>query len=154
MKIDQKGFTLVEGLLAIIALCLILGLGFSFYTYSTHQNEKNSGMTPRSASTQKEPTTTEDKAQKSDKELIIEAMEEAGAPTIDGSKQPVSSVEVSEIIENNAKGTAEVEGASGFTFIAHKADNTWSIVFRGQELPGQEVGIKYSLPQNWYSSEY
>jgi hypothetical protein len=59
-KIGQKGFTLVEGLLVVIALCLVGGVGY--YVYNSSQN-KNSDKSSTSASetTQSKTTPSEKK---------------------------------------------------------------------------------------------
>ena len=56
----------------------------------------------------------------------------------------------------NAKGSATTPGVpSGYMFIAHKSNSgEWSIIFRGQELPGKALGQQYALPSGWYSTTY
>lgn len=41
MKLNNKGFTLIEGLLIVIAVTLILGVGFYVYTNNKDDNTKN-----------------------------------------------------------------------------------------------------------------
>ena len=60
MKLNQKGFTLVEGLLIIIALTMVVGVGF--YVVNTNKDEKKNDETPvAKVEENKPPATSEEK---------------------------------------------------------------------------------------------
>lgn len=156
MKLNQKGFGAVEGLLVVIALTLVVGVGF--YVVNANKDDKKdeaSTSTSEVAKPTETKQTTEQQPQKTDEELVIEAVKVAGVPTADGSSVPVTEAKVASVVGANAKGTASAGGeGSGFAYIAHKTNGKWEVVFRGQQLPGKDIGDKYSLPADWYDSSY
>lgn len=155
MKLNQKGFGVVEGLLAIIAITLIVGV--SFYVVNANKDDKKTETTTLNNETPKLNETKQAtvQPQKTDEELIIEAPKKTGFINADGSVIPVEQVRVISIIGNNAKGGAGYgpEGG-GYAFIAHKTNGIWKIVYTAQELPGKEIGEKYNLPADWYDTSY
>jgi cell division protein FtsL len=154
---NQKGFTLVEGLFIVLALTVIVGVGF-YVMNANKDNEKSetASQTTRQKTEIKPAEKQETKStqqQKTDVEQIIEAAKKAGVENFDGSRTPVETAKVDSIVDNNAKGSAGygTEGG-GYVYIAHKKDANWEIVYTGRK-PGRDIGEKYKLPTDWYSVE-
>jgi len=42
----------------------------------------------------------------------------------------------------------------GYALILKNVHDVWVVVAAGQDKPGEEVGEKYGLPTDWYSTEY
>lgn len=154
---NQKGFTLVEGLLVVLVLTAIVGVGF--YVMNANKDDKNAETSSRTTKLKTEAKSankkeTEDtQPQKSDEVQIIEAAKKAGIENFDGSRTPVETAKVDGIVGNNAKGSAGYGTESGgYMYIAHKTDGNWEIVYTGQK-PGSDIGEKYKLPTDWYNTE-
>ncbi|MBC7581591.1 hypothetical protein H7097_01850 [Aeromicrobium sp.] len=158
MKHNQEGFGAVEGLLAIIAITLVVGLGFYVFNVNNDKDTKASTVsskqsaTPVSlADTAKQATkTTED----SDKDLIIAAVRKDGVNH--GISQEESNkliVTVDTTVGDNAIGKTS-DGETGAEFIVHKDNGVWAVIYTGQQKPGKEIGAKYGLPADWYSVDY
>ncbi len=156
MKLNQKGFGVIEGLLVVIALTLIVGVGF-YVVNASKDDDKNKASTSTSEITKPAETkqATEQQPQKTDEAFVIEAVKAAGVPTANGSSVPVTEAKVTSVVGANAKGTASTgEEGSGFAFIAHKTNGKWEVIFRGQQLPGTDIGQRYNLPADWYDTSY
>ena len=52
-----------------------------------------------------------------------------------------------------AVGVGVPEGG-GYQAILKHVYGIWVVIVRGQDMPGQEIGKKYGLPEGWYSKEY
>jgi hypothetical protein len=61
-----------------------------------------------------------------------------------------------EIVGDNARGTSRFpdKDTSGYLYLAHRVNDAWQIIHKGQELPGKNIGDKYGLPYGWYSEAY
>lgn len=151
-KLNQTGFSAVEGLLLVVILAIIGGTGFYIY----HTSNK-SGDVINEASSASQSAASGVIIKNSDRTAIIAAVKAykvtpASAPT--GATQP-DVVKISQVIGSNAKGTFGFSnGGGGGTFIANKSNGNWSVIFEGQQLPGKDLGTKYNLPKSWYSSQY
>lgn len=138
---NSKGFTLVEALLIILILT-IAGLG-GLYVYSENsKKEVPSNTTENTTRTSSQKSGSD----RSDEEQVVAAVKK---------KFPSAQVVVREYSADLkfAKGTAG-DDESGFAFIAKKQNNTWELVYSGQELPSKEEGEKHGMPVGWYSMEY
>lgn len=47
-----------------------------------------------------------------------------------------------------------VPEGGGYQAMLKRVHGIWVVIVRGQDLPGQEIGKKYGLPEGWYSKEY
>ena len=104
---------------------------------------------------QQKPKVEDNIVQKTDQELVIQAVGGKGLQKADGSKVTPTDVVVAEVVGNNAKGTLTTGGEyGGSAFIANKSDGIWLIIYIGQQLPGKDVGAKYGLPDGWYDTSY
>jgi hypothetical protein len=50
-------------------------------------------------------------------------------------------------------GVAASEGG-GYALILKHVYDTWVVVAAGQDKPGKDIGQKYGLPAEWFSTEY
>lgn len=151
MKLNSRGFTLVEGLLIVIAISLVTGVGYYVYNSNKdNQTKSNSQQSVDQSTNQTKPTENTNQSQKTDKELIIEAVKSyRGSDLKEGD---VKSVEVKDIVGNNARGNFSLD-PTGAAFIAHKDNGKWEVVFVHQGEVSQEIGLKYNLPSDWYSQQ-
>ena len=139
---NQDGFGVVESLLVIIIVLLV---GFIGYYVYHNQNATDDSATKLTAATKTAATTP----QLSDEEQIVAAVK---AYTGAGD-QSSATVTVRDIVGDNAQGS--VGGSEGgAAFIAHKANGSWQVVFEGQEAAGSDIGQKYNLPADWYTTDY
>ncbi len=155
MKRNQKGFGVIEGLLAIIAITLIGGVGF-YVVNANKDNKKSENISTNDVAIPNDNQgIAEQIPQKTEEELIVEAVKKAGIENADGSTTPVATAKVTSVIGNNAKGSAGfgTEGG-GYAYVAHKTNGNWNVIYRGQQLPGTEIGEKYKLPSDWYDPSY
>ncbi len=152
MKLNQKGFGVIEGLLAVIAITLIVGTGF--YVVNARKDKDDTATQTSQKTEQKSsdrPVAETKQPQKSDKDLIIQAVKDyRGSGLNEGD---VKSVEVKDIVGNNARGSFFLD-PTGAAYIAHKSDGKWEVVFVGQGEVSKDVGTKYNLPADWYSTDY
>ena len=44
--------------------------------------------------------------------------------------------------------------ATSFVAIFKQADDTWTVVYEGQQPPGSSIGTRYSLPRSWYDASH
>lgn len=72
MNRNQRGFSIVEGLLAAIVIILLVGVGY--YVYSSQQDKKDSDKTTTTIQAEKKATTTTTKPADSTKYLEIKEM--------------------------------------------------------------------------------
>jgi hypothetical protein len=134
---NQDGFSAIEGLLVIIAVTLIVGVGF--YVVNSQKADKTSSLNRSTTSTQLQPTTTATKSEpvatasnKTDTELITQAVKSYKGP--DGKHdQSQVTVTVDSIVGDNAKGSFFEQGVGGASFSAHKVNNIWQIVSESQQ---------------------
>lgn len=162
MSLNQKGFGVIEGLLTIIALTLIIGVGF--YVVNTNKSDDDTNTkTTATEPTKNTKTPATSQQSKEDQEApIIEAVKQDSLTTgLSTDEAAKLNVIIDSIVGSNAKGhVAYATGAnsetgqSGAGFIAHKENGEWKVIFRGQEKPGKDIGTKYNLPTEWYSTDY
>lgn len=73
-----------------------------------------------------------------------------------GGSQADASVTISGLQDGNAIGTAKggttADDGYSVQFVAHKSDNTWQVVYEGQQAPGSDIGTTYGLPSSWYTN--
>ena len=151
--LDQRGVVTQIAVLAIVAAVVVVVV-IAYINLANHKAAPVSNTnTPTPSSTPSptksgSPTPTPTVAP-SDTSLITAAVR---AYATANANDAVSNVAID---GSNAKGNAAAAGApSGYEFIAHKANGTWSVVYEGQELPGKSIGEKYGLPTSWYSTSY
>ena len=142
---DQRGIAQLI-LLGLVALVLAV-VGAAIYNV-THSKQANATPTP-TISSSSNPIPSASPTAQSDNDLITAAVK---AYDSQSTNDMVSSIT---IVSANAKGTGASNGtASGYEFIAHKDNGKWSVVYKGQEIPGKALGEKYGLPTTWYSTAY
>ena len=143
---NQHGFGAIEGLLVIIAITLIVGVGY----YVLNSNKTSRATAPVSAKTTPSSALSTKTPALSDRELIVKAVKEYKGP--DGSQDYSAFTTTINTIEgNNAQGHLD-DGTPGGSaaFIAHKDSTEWKVVFTGQQAPDAQLGQKYGLPTSWY----
>jgi len=129
MKASQKGFTLIEGLLIVIAVSLVTGVGF--YVYNANKDVKPSENSSAPSQTQKTNDLTED-------QKILKAAA--------CSSSPICKIEHKQT--NLADVTAGSQYGGGHIFLA-KESNEWKIIWQGNgDVPNETVS-KYNIPQDW-----
>ncbi len=64
MKSNQKGFSVVEMLLAVIAITLIAGVGYFVYSQNSDKNNENSSSSASQSAAQKETETSSEETKK------------------------------------------------------------------------------------------
>jgi hypothetical protein len=139
---NQKGFSGLEIVLSIAVAVLITGV--AVFAVSQNSNQKNPST---------DTTTTSEKPakpQKSDNELITEAALAEAKKSFNADY----TVTINEIRGDLASGNIGVQEGGGYAFYAKKINGTWTIIYKGQEVPGKDIGEKYNLPADWYSTEY
>ncbi len=141
MKLNKKGFTIIEGLLVIIAVTLIIGVGY--YVMNANKTDNTSSNAAKKTPTNTVPQTTV--PEKTDKELITAAVM-SDMPGV-----TEANITIQEIVGDNAKGSVFMPNEGGAVFITHKEAGAWSIVFTGQQSPDPELAAKYNLPSDWYA---
>jgi hypothetical protein len=163
IKNKQDGFGVVEALLAVIALALVVFV--VFYVVNAQKDSNKDANNAKSASSgTTDLKSKDDHAVRngatpvaSDEDQIIAA---AKSYNKDGWVLTKATVAVKEIKGDNARGTITQAGTDsndpgiGGSFIAHKSNGTWEVVFFGQEAAGKDVGTKYNLPAGWYDASY
>jgi len=147
MKLNQKGFGLIEVLLILILMSIV---GFAgWYVGSKDSKNKSQNASNETAKVGSSSTKAQVESQKVDDKQLITAAVKAKNPDFNN-----IGVNVREIQGNYARGSAGAAGEGGFAFIAVKENNQWSVVFQGQQNAGKEIGEKYNLPEGWYSTDY
>jgi hypothetical protein len=149
LRSSQDGFGLIEGLLAVIAITLMVGVGVYI-----KNSDSNKNVTTKTASqpTVKKPATTK---VASDTDLIVAAVKSYTGASATGASQQSATVDPSNItiVGDNAKGSvAFPPDGGGAAFIAHKDNGTWKVIFEGQQAPDPSLGAQYGLPIAWYSA--
>ena len=132
-KVNQDGFGAIEGLLVVIAVTLIVGVGFLVVNSqnSDKKDVSNQTVTSNQAQTPVQPKSAA-QPKMSDNELITQAVK--SYKSSDG-KQHQSNVTVTidSITGDNARGSFFEEGVGGAMFVAQKTDGTWQVVSESQQ---------------------
>jgi mannitol-specific phosphotransferase system IIBC component len=160
-KNNQMGFGVVEALLGVIAVTLV---AFVVFYVVNNRDDKTSNTSKSTTSDTTDLKSKNDHAVRndatpaaSDEEQIITAAKKYNK---DGWDLTKATVAVKEIKGDNARGTITQAGTDsndpgvGGSFIAHKSNGTWEVVFFGQQAAGKDIGTKYSLPADWYDASY
>ncbi|HEX4774640.1 MAG TPA: hypothetical protein VH234_03930 [Candidatus Saccharimonadales bacterium] len=143
IKLNSKGFAPIEMLLIVIIVVMLGGVGY--YVFHA-QSKSTDNLNQASSESQSAVVDKNKKTQEAENTLITAAVKAYG---------PADTVNVKNIIGNNAEGSVGSTSGGGTTFIAHKdSSGKWSVVFEGQQMPGKAVGTKYGLPKSWYSTSY
>lgn len=141
IKTHQDGFGAVEGLLVIIAITLIVGVGF--FVFNSQKSDKKDVNNQTVGSSQAHAKSSEqsqstlqpksiDQPKQSDIELITQAVKSyKGA---DGKQdQSHVTVTVDNITGDDAKGSFFEQGVGGASFTAHRSNNSWQVVSESQQ---------------------
>jgi competence protein ComGC len=144
MSKNQRGFTVVEGLLVTVLLAAVIFIGW----YALDAKKKAESNLDQTVNTSTASSTQLNHP--SQNELIDAAVNEYNQAAIKaGTEVTINSPEVN---NENVKGSVKIGGIDN-TYIAHRTQNKWEVVFQGQELPGKDIGLKYNLPASWYSKD-
>lgn len=147
LKHSQAGFGLIETLLIIIALTLIVGVGF----YIKDSGTKTTATKPTTATP---AIKTQPPVKVSDTDQIIAAVKSYTGASVNGTPSPNAQVDASTItiVGDNAKGSVSFPpDGGGAAFIAHKdSSGTWKVIFEGQQAPDPSLAAQYGLPTAWY----
>ena len=149
---NQNGFTAIEGILLVL---LLAGIGAAgYFAYQARQNKPSYSA---AQVTQKPKTNTQvsTASDVSEKDQIIAAVKASGTADGNGNVSYPTQVTVKDIAGDNAQGSASAgESGSGYGWIAHHSNSKWTVVYKGQQAPGKDIGQQYNLPSDWYSSDY
>lgn len=176
-RLNQKGFTLIEGLLIVIALSLVAGVGF--YVYKSTNDTKSSQSNSQTANQETKNQETKVTPAKSDKELIIDALAKhcadnpgVGAPALNETKvnawitDSVQKTPSILVIDGNfaridagcvEKGSEEANGGAGGFRGYFQKKTQWEFLIAAQDAPGCDPfdgkGVPKSILTECYDTD-
>jgi type II secretory pathway pseudopilin PulG len=152
-KLSQKGFTVIEGLLVVIALSLVIGVGY--YVYNANKDDTNNSQTSQSQATQ------------TAKKKVMNQSKPAAAQVANPENDAIAAVIAKEVCRGtseatikqalNDKSKALIDGkfarvsascddtSSGFTSYLNKRED-WNILLNTQQEPTCEPFDGLSVP--------
>ncbi len=158
---EKKKYSKALSFVSVLLLLAILGAGImSYFWYDQSQkleavrdelsaaentipNSRNKSAVPAEDTV---PTATDDKA------LIIAAVTAAvNAPV--SAKDSKVTVNVMKQGAEFAYTNAAFEGGGGAAYILKKIDDTWTVIFSGQEAVDQETIDRYGIPAEYRSGQ-
>lgn len=137
MKLDNRGFTLIEGLLIVIALTLMSGVGY--YVYDANKDKKpakSTQDTSRSESEQPKAENSDQQLTEDEKILLASNCKDAQKCTILEKSSTLA------YVEKNF-------GGGGTHAYLSKESNEWKVVWEGNGDVPQDIVSKYSIPESW-----
>lgn len=149
---NGRGFSGLEGLLVGLLIFAITAAGYFAYQTRSKANSDNSSTAITASNNPTKTTVTP----KSDKDLIIAAVTAAESKA--GADPAQNTVTVQTIVGDNAKGGVNITHPSdnaggGYAFITHKSSGNWAVIYQGQDTVCNDLGQKYGLPSDWYSTD-
>lgn len=169
MKLHQKGFTLVEGLLIVIALTMVVGVGY--YVVNANKEEPNEPAQVSQSEKKEEPKPeTQQKAPEIieyDPEITIQSTQDivklegasdsfksyirsltTNTPQFpgEGCEYP-NTISVKKIVKDTFA-TGGIGACGGARYVWKKKNNEWKSVLAGQQAPNCSEVLAESIPRS------